>query len=165
MEQELEGLTAGESAQLLDFVARLSPQWLAGFFDGEGCVTFIDRVLPDGRKNILVRVSISQKEVGILAIISLKFPACKIDSFKQPYKGDKPGGHTAHQLYWNGSKVIPFLEYIKDHVIVKKRQVELGLELAYTMLPTRGGGNNRLEEEVWEKRKKIVEELRVLNKR
>ena len=114
-EQNLDSLSSTESDVLLDFVARLSPQWLAGFFDGEGCVG----VYTNGNSTKL-DVSVAQKDPGILAIISLKFPS-KVTYAK------KDG---THHIAWCGRNALPFLEFIKDHTIVKKRQVDLAIEFA-----------------------------------
>lgn len=112
MEEQLASLSSVESDVLLDFVARLSPQWLAGFFDGEGCVC---GTIQGGSPNL--QITLTQKDPAILAIISLKFPA-KIQS----------NGGDGFRLAWGGKSALPFLEFIKDYVIIKKRQVELAFE-------------------------------------
>jgi len=113
VQEELTSLNQQESDVLLDFVARLSPQWLAGFFDGEGCVGVYANT-----SYTKLDVNISQKNPGILAIISLKFPA-KVSYSKKD---------DTYHIAWSGRNAIPVLEFIKDYVIVKKRQVELALE-------------------------------------
>ena len=105
---------------LLDHKDRITPQYLAGLFDGEGCVSV--GLTNNGTPRL--RVSISQKNPYILHLISFFLSA---NIYKQ---SDKKKKCSWHQIVWTGAQAIPFLEYIKDHVIIKKDLVENGLLLA-----------------------------------
>lgn len=126
--------------RLLETTVRLTPQWLAGFFDGDGCV-----YAEVTKYNYpYVNVSISQVDPGIISLIAIKYGGKMGDpSFR---KGLRP----YHRVGWHGKDAKPILEVLKDYVICKKRQVELGLEL-FTDLST-----SRITE--------ISEELRALKK-
>lgn len=145
----LSSLSVAESDVLLDFVARLTPQWLAGFFDGEGCVCGL---YSNGYPYLTV--TIPQKEPGILAIIALKFPT-KVRYVSQ---------NKNHVLHYAGRKALPLLEFIKDYSIVKRKEIELGIELASLLVDSRSNDNILRSEESLERRTAIVEELRSLKR-
>jgi len=113
-------MTSEEMSTLLSFVANMTPQWFAGFFDGEGCISSSYYEKTD---QYAVHVSLSQKKPGILALISLKFPT-KLT----PCRNKK--GHVWYELHWSGRAVVPILSYMKDCMIAKKKQAELALEFA-----------------------------------
>jgi LAGLIDADG-like domain len=108
--------------ELLEAVSRITPQWLAGFFDGEGCV-----VVSKQEKNSChtFSVCITQSEPKVLALIALRF-GFGVNQTKNL-------GRRCYTIRITGSKAVPFLTYIKDHVVCKRRQVEAALEFAKTM--------------------------------
>jgi hypothetical protein len=149
-EENLTGLSSAETDVLLEYVARLSPQWLAGFFDGEGCVYGgLIRGYP------YITVTIPQKTAGILAIIALKFPTRLV--YCQTNKN--------HVLQYSGRKAIPILEFMKDFAIIKKKEIELGLELANLLSHSRSNEERERLNETFARRLEIVEELRLLKDR
>ena len=114
--------------EILEAAARLTPQWLAGFFDGEGCVITNKRKhnLPYG-----VIVQLTQKDAKLLALIALRFPGAV-----GPHVNNWGANRSnCYYIKWHGRFAIPFLEVIKDHVIVKRKQVGAGLELAKLTKP------------------------------
>ena len=134
----------------------ISPQYLAGLFDGEGCVSSVL-----GSSGVAsIAVSISQKFPEILARIAEKFPtklrACSSGGGKYPY----------FQLDWGGRRSIPFLSYIRDFVIIKHTQVEVGLRLAElsTERGTRGGIMDVVPEKEKVERFLLHEELKRLKR-
>jgi hypothetical protein len=107
---------------LLALLARVTPQYVAGFFDGEGCV-YAHLGGTQARRHPGIWVSLSQNDVTPLALIALKYPGCA---------GPTPSKNT-FTLVWSGRNCIPILEAIQDLVIVKKVQVDAGIELARLM--------------------------------
>ena len=109
-----------EQNEILEAAARVTPQWLAGFFDGEGCV----HAGYDCR-NGLVRliVSIAQKDILPLTLIKLKF-------MRYCSGPNRARNHTVSSITFTGRNCIPFLNFIKDYVICKRTQVEDAIELA-----------------------------------
>src|SRR6267154_4935775 len=112
-----------ENDRILEAAVRITPQWLAGFFDGEGCVS----VVLDRYKRPYLRCFLTQTDVQILVLINIKYGGNLQDHKSKNTDGYKrrPG----HRLFWFGIDARLFLHVIKDHVICKKRQVELALEL------------------------------------
>jgi hypothetical protein len=102
----------------LEALARITPQWLAGFVDGEGCVSVCRNP-----KLHTVQLIVAQSEPKVLFAICVKFPSGIVKERVQK-------GHRGFTIRWCGRNVIPVLEYIKDHVICKRRQVDYALEMA-----------------------------------
>lgn len=136
----------------VDYAVRLTPQWLAGFFDGEGCVS--SAIGPSGAVNIAV--SLPQKKPEVLSLIAMRFPAevrlCRASKGLSRYY---------HQIDYIANSAIPLLEYIKEHVIVKRDQVILGLKLARLCAP-KNEGWRKLTPEEKEERLKLHYCLKVL---
>jgi hypothetical protein len=140
---------------LLEAVDRLTPQWLAGFFDGEGCVY----AKIDPRNRTWMKVELTQKDPTILGLIALKFEVSESRSRVSPTKSGATT--TGHTIMWSGNQAVEFLEYIKPHVIVKRRLVELALD--FCELVTYTGGKLPSADKI--ERVKIVERIREINKR
>ena len=126
----------------MEYKDLVTPQWLAGFFDGEGCICC--SLNSDG--NVSLRVQISQKNVFPLLLIMAKYGGNLVQATYNK-KGNKTLGH---HVVWRGVAVIPMLELIKDFVIVKKDSVLAGLELAKLL------GNGTSRELKYAARDKIV---------
>jgi hypothetical protein len=128
--------------EILESLARVTPQWLAGFFDGEGSITTHDN---GGVRQI--RVILCQKDIKVLALISFIYGGNILT--------DKRG--TSSRLYWSSSKGLPFLQVIKDHVICKKRQVDAAIE--FMGLYGRSGAEGRYPTEESLKRREELSEM------
>jgi hypothetical protein len=86
----------------------ITPQWLGGFFDGEGLVgLYTDKEL---------EVKLAQQDPTVLVLIAAKF-------------SDWSWGYSqnASELRFYNLNAKPFLEYIQKYVIVKKTQVDCAL--------------------------------------
>lgn len=104
---------------------RLTPQWLAGFFDGEGCVS----ASISGLRNPRLIVHITQSDPLLLSLIALKFGGNgTLYSPKRKFaqKEKKP----CYIISFGGKACLPILEYIRPHVILKRKLVEWGIEMA-----------------------------------
>jgi|SRR5215469_687755 len=143
--------------KLLEVVARLTPSWIAGFFDGEGCVS--SKIEHEGRiQNI--RVSITQKDPTILGLLSLKFPGGHFSVKNREIANGKATTKT-HELLYCGNKCRDFLEYIKDYSIVKRELILLGIEMS--KLVTYTGG--KLTDSQRAKRFELAEKIRRINRK
>lgn len=140
---------------------RLTPQWLAGFFDGEGCITCVrQRGMPS------LTVQLSQADYNILMLVSMKF-----SGEGEPRKPHKKYARNAKKQGWclqfGGKSGLPFLEYIRPHVILKRRLVEWGIEMA--KLHQKAGGNRKygagfLPTEIRSRREELLAAMRTENK-
>lgn len=113
----------------------ITPQWLAGFFDGEGCV-FIQKRKHHTDYSYDLRVQISQKDNIILAMILIKYPEASL--YTQ--------GKLVWQLHWRGESCRRFLNDIKNYCVVKRSQVLNALEYIETIPLSKSGRNGNSEE-------------------
>ena len=124
-----------ENELILESAARITPQWVAGFFDGEGTVC-----ASKAGPMYNVSVMFTNTDLRVLTLLALKFQPCVGPDLKKTHFGNKP----CYRIKWGGRRAIEFLEYIKDHVIVKRVQVEAGLEIARFVSRRDGrGGDDR----------------------
>lgn len=140
---------------IIDRVAKVTPEWLAGFFDGEGCVS--SQIINNKRGRI--SVTITQKEPSIILAISMKYPGGTICKREKTLKNNK--GFTTHwQLtYWDLCG-LNFLKSIQPFVIQKLPQVNLALE--FMKLVTYVGGN--LSDETKSARLNLVQQITKINR-
>lgn len=89
---------------------KLSNEYIAGFFDGEGCVTI-------GRSSTVPAI-VGQKDPAILSAIHAHFGG----NLRQ----EKLGHWT---LRWSCRTALPVLEAIHPHLIGKRRKVWLAMRL------------------------------------
>lgn len=98
--------------------SRVTPQWLAGFFDGEGCV------MSSSRANyFLITVSLSQKDVNILSAVQAIYGGTI---------SDRGANSTAYGhcnvLRWCGKSAKRVLSDMLPYSIVKRDRIELALK-------------------------------------
>jgi len=105
-------------------IERITPQWLAGFFDGEGCVSIytIKPSTPFGQLN----VEIAQNDKGLLSAIQLLYPEFRL---RQPRKSA-----ACWQLKAVGTSAKRFLADIYPHSIRKREQIGLALDFIETLV-------------------------------
>lgn len=157
----------------VSFVSQIDIGWTAGIIDGEGSVIAGPRPKQKGRISVgwYTRVSVANTDIRMLE---------KLKSLWGGYisgaKVNRPD--RCLDIYaWsiNHKKVIPFLEQIEPHLIVKRKQAELVLELQRRISAKnwisiidaktgRASGRMLPIEEV-ETRKEIFIKLKALNRR
>lgn len=142
-----------EINNLLEAAARITPQWFAGFFDGEGCVSIHEN--GDGLPRI--SVSVGQSEPVALTLISIRFGSSRdlVEKYSKKFN------RKFYMLQWSGKTALPILECIKDHVVIKRRQVELGIE----MIKLISDAGYSCSTEVKEKRYELMSQMKSLNSR
>lgn len=98
----------------------ISPEYAAGFFDGEGNVT----ILPHSNNNsFLFCAQIANTNKNIIDLLQKQFGG-SVGVRKRRHKKWK----DCYVLYLAAKKAAIFLYTIRDFVIVKKPQVELALQ-------------------------------------
>jgi LAGLIDADG endonuclease len=101
----------------------ISPEYLAGFFDGEGCVSIY--IVKNPKYQCHVRTVIVNTNKEILQAINQQFSGyLQVDRFNNPEKPWKP----FTQLHFQGERAIEFLTFIRPFSIIKKRQIDLAFE-------------------------------------
>ena len=94
---------------------KLTPEWLAGFFDGEGSIT-VTNVLS-------LQVIVSQSNLELLVAIQGLFGG-SIGGHK-PRRGHK----ICYSLRWCGKKAAEFLTVIFPYLVVKRERAEIAIKL------------------------------------
>jgi hypothetical protein len=132
----------------------MTDEWLAGFFDGEGCISgqcqFVaGKYIKEPRVNI--QISITQKDRKIL------------ETIQEVYGGtvyDKKKGCSA--IRWTGkSDMTRILRILAPHSICKREQILLALRFCET-LRDKCIGSVPLDNTVHSERKEIFEGLKLL---
>ncbi len=108
--------------KILELLPRITPQWLAGFFDGEGHVS----IMKDSKSgNLSIQLGITQNDEYLLALIMLKYRAGNIYSH---YNGNKNGRMIDCFVYRiNGKEIKQLLEDILPYSVVKRERIEVAL--------------------------------------
>ena len=105
---------------------RITTQWLAGFFDGEGSI-----VLAKNHRRDYIRVTIAQNDRSLLEAIRLAYPEfCPVAKNR--------GNNRCYFILLNGRNAKRFLTDIEPHCIRKHTQVQLALEFIETIDWARG---------------------------
>ena len=141
----------------------LSPEYVAGLFDGEGMVS----VIYAKRKKWKTNPQINTYGFKIVIGISNTYKPI-IDMLKKQFDGDISASSRIsdrHKTVWSWKVTSKetqkkFLEYIKDDVIIKKEQVSSGLVFIDTMVSP----GSRITQENWETRISVYNRLREINR-
>ncbi len=144
----------------------LHPAYVAGLFDGEGCValSFVKRRswASDSTKTIYgfkFQLALSNTEQSIIEELKRQFEGTIA---KGNAKKAKPWHKDVWSWHLQSSRTQRcFLEAIDPFVWIKRKQVDL----AFAYLKTTVKPGQRLTQEVWEERLRIHNELRALNRR
>lgn len=92
----------------------LSNEYIAGFFDGEGCITLSNRQ---------VKIDIVQKDDGILRLIQQIFGG---RIYRR--KATKIGGESFVLQLTRKEEQVRFLQAIQPYCFVKKHKVDIAIE-------------------------------------
>ena len=125
-------------------------QWLAGFFDGEGCIY----LQCDKRKLAVfgLQVSITQNDEPILKEIQSEF-------------GGTVYRHSGRRCYrWRitSAPALSFLKAVQPYVRIKKEQVDLAIEFIKTLRKRNSSGSVPMEDFISDRRFEIHNRLKDL---
>lgn len=142
----------------------LKKAYIAGFFDGEGCVQLCKYRHPKTRGHLsyYLRVVIANTEKEVLEQIQQEFGG-KVKQRKRV----KPHHKDNFYLEISTQQARAFLESVLPYLRIKRRQAELGIELANSVHSTWGetGWHKRLPVELFEYRDNLREQVLALNDR
>jgi len=125
-------------------------RWLAGFFDGEGCV-----YLQCDRRKLAVfglQITITQNDEPILKEVQSEF-------------GGTVYLHKGRRCYrWRitSAPALSFLKAIQPYVRIKKEQVDLAIEFIGTLRERNSMGSTPMEDVILERRFEIHNRLKEL---
>lgn len=133
--------------------------YVAGFFDGEGCIL----VSTDGKKfvgrpnNHRPRVTIGQKHKAPLILLEYHWGGMILKK--------KNRGYGGYEWVLCGQKAIDFIDDIKEFLILKKEQAELFC--TFPMNPKRKGGKGKtgsMPDSVWDYREMVRVKLQEMKR-
>jgi hypothetical protein len=110
----------------------MSPEYLAGFFDGEGCIQIIQGHC------LTVRADVCQTELSILEEIQ-----CNFGGNLRHLRRRTPKQSESWRLTWEAKSAIEILEKILPYLRVKRPQAEIVLNEWKPLVQTRGKGISR----------------------
>lgn len=111
--------------------------YLAGLFDGEGCVLCAVYPTKGTAGGTQVRVNVNMTDRAPLLLFHLRFPGGSILRRVRNYPDAKR--KPIHTWQIGGKKARPILEFVAKHCVVKKGQAVLALEIL-ALLSERDGG-------------------------
>lgn len=132
--------------QVEAIASKLTPQYIAGFFDGEGSITVT--------KDLALQVVVSQSSELVLTAIARYFGCGSVCKHK-PRRGHK----VCYSLRWCGKNAEKVLVALSEFLVVKKAQAELGIKLS-SLIGPRG---SRVTEQQWQEREQIATGIKQLN--
>lgn len=104
--------------------SRITPQWLAGFFDGEGSVYAGNTLLKSARrgKNYSIIISVAQKDINVLSAIQAVYGGTISDR-----GGNCSAYGRCYVLRWCGNYAKRVLLDILPYSIVKRERIQLAI--------------------------------------
>ncbi|GAI09780.1 unnamed protein product [marine sediment metagenome] len=132
--------------------------YLAGFFDGEGCI-YINKQknVRNPKRSITYQgaVEVANTKKEQLLLFS-KYFGGKIRCY---YDVDRPNG----KYFWRivSRDAVKFCKVIKGYLLTKEEQAEVVIELHKTMKPR---GNAHVPDDIIKYREQLYQEMRTLNK-
>jgi hypothetical protein len=138
-------------------LGNLPLEYLAGFFDGEGCITI--RSVGTRRKDGSINVTPCCQLTNCFEALPLEF--------QRRWGGNvfyrKPYGRTRQQCQWQiaGKQAEAFLNEISHLLVVKKPQAKLAMKLGSMMV---SGRRTRLTAKELAQRQELKNKISLLNK-
>ena len=140
----------------------LSPGYLAGFFDSEGCLYVYESKTKRKKgivKQMMARVMISNTHLPVLQAIQSEYGG-NINKI-----ASKPGALQNLRLDINGhTKILKFLSVVQPHLHVKKEQVDLFMTDYAPTMQGMNGTYRPLTPEQHAKRLEVRDKLRILKR-
>lgn len=142
----------------------ISPQYLAGAIDADGCVGIAKMAQTVRGKSLRydARLQLTNTNLPFLELVKAQYGG----HIKIANRGanTSPKWKTGYQLCWGTKSSEVVIRQILPYLIIKKERAELALQLRSTMGHF-GGQGHRLPQEVIEKRENIFQRMKFLNLR
>lgn len=131
--------------------------YVAGLFDGEGCVSIYYTTEPrNGKSYHNMHVRIANTDLAVLEWVQERFGG----KIHQNQPGGKGGTRPGYVLQWSNKSIVPFLATILPYLIIKREAAEIGL--AFRTLK-KNPGRNGLAPEIVEGREELRQRLIAIN--
>lgn len=132
----------------------ITPEWLAGFFDGEGCVT----VVKARKSNFTPVVTFTNTDLETLQVIQRQYGGTL------HFKGERRGWNKGYMLKFAGAGAARrILVVIQPFLITKKREVDFFLTAWFSTFEGRRG--KKISPEQLEIREQIKSQLSAMKLR
>lgn len=102
-------------------MTHISPEWLAGFFDGEGCINI---TVAGKHRRCILRLYIVNTDYAVLSRIQQQYGGLLSQRKHKKYPKWKP----SCAVCWTNQQAADLLKQIGPYLLLKKRQLELALE-------------------------------------
>ena len=139
--------------------------YMAGFFDGEGCVVIskVNLKNPNYKSpRYVLEVSAYNCDKPVMDWITTTFGG---SSRLRVRPREKWYWKTSYGWKITSNKAVPFLEAILPHLKVKNRQAELGIRFQKEIMQSQRGQRNKLTTEELEDREKLHRLMVKINNR
>jgi hypothetical protein len=103
----------------------ISPQWLAGFFDGEGT---IGMTVSGANRNSILRMHLVNTDYELLKQIQAEYGGFL--TTPRPHK-EHPNWKPFCSLNWTNRQAVELLDQIGDYIILKQKHVQLARQFLW----------------------------------
>ena len=134
--------------KVAEIQAKLTPQYIAGFFDGEGSITVT--------KDLCIQVVIGQNDEDILIAIANFFGSGTLSAPKI-----RRGHKQCYVLRWCSKKATSVLERILPYLVLKRYRAELAIKAQSFVVHAHAG--KPVPRENREKRELLAKEIKGIN--
>lgn len=157
---------------MIDLISKLSKSdkaWLAAVIDCDGCIT-IRTAIQSNRSHYYVEVKVGMSDRGVVDEILRKTGIGHMWSSPKSFKVFNGRKKMIYNWGVSHKKAKAFLEQIKDHLFIKKKQAEIAIALEkrkvnYVRAIKGKYGFVRLSDEELKERRRLYLELKELHKR
>lgn len=139
--------------------ADLEAAYIAGLFDGEGCVCLTSKVNNNGQRYHSMQLYLTNTDRDVLEWVQERCGG----SLHGPFQ-HKPQHRPGFRIQWAGRAITPFLRLIQPYVRIKREAVEIGLRFRESVEPNAvGTPRDRVTPEIIEDRNALQRRLNELN--
>lgn len=134
--------------------------YLCGVLDSDGCIS-IGKMKPGKQRTVNPRYVLSITVVNT----SKELMKWLVEKFGGRYKArrkEKQNHKTTYDWSFNNGKALWILKLVEPHLIVKRKQAKVGIELIEGWVTNHGMGAQTPTEEV-ERRERLYQKMKMLN--
>jgi len=147
------GLGFGEVRPQVNRRIMLSREWIAGFFDGEGCITVLVELTKRGYHRNRLHVSLTQKDPTVLYEVKNEFGG-------NVYPKRKNDNSCYHWIICS-LNALPFLLAIQPYAKIKKYQIDLAVRFLETVKHSHICRGKSLDNEIYLRREQIASSIKL----
>lgn len=146
---------------LLARMTTITDAYLAGFFDGEGCIG----IYKNGKRSHHLRLQLVQNESRVVTAMFSELQLRFGGNFRGHFS---PNGRSKYNLQLNGDKAVAFLEVLRPYLVLKRPQAELAIAWHNSRPAIRRDASGRIQSQSDAQHaidERVAELLRLLKRR